>query len=230
MSTPSNADTFLMGGGTKSAFSKTDPVGATVTGTVVSTEIRQQTDMETGKPLEWENGDPRMQLVVVVQTDTRDDEDDDGRRAIYVKGSKSVGSKSVHDAVRAAVQAAGAKGLEPGGTLTMAYIGDEPSKTRGFNDRKLWAAQYKVPDAAAASGDFLGAVGGQPTAPTTPPVSAPAPAPVSAPAPTPAAAPAPAGDTPLAKAKALAALGMTAEQIAPQLGLDPTVVATLIAA
>ena len=55
-------------------------------------------------------------------------------------------------------------------------------------------------------------------------------------APTPAQPPAPAqpvanaADTPAAKAKSLAALGLTAEQIAPQLGLDPTVVAMLIAA
>ncbi len=82
------------------------------------------------------------------------------------------------------------------------------------------------------SAGFLGTIGGQPTAPVTPPLSVPAAQPVSAPAPAPVAAPpaaAPAA-TPASTAKSLAALGMTAEQIAPQLGLDVNVVAMLIAA
>jgi hypothetical protein len=239
MSTTPSPDDFLLGGSSgKSAFGKDDPIGTTVSGVIIAHEVRQQTDMETGSPMEWDNGDPRMQLVVSLQTDQRiaGEPDDDGIRAIYVKGSKAPGSRSLHDAVRAAVQGAGAKGIEPGGTLTVQLVGTEPSKTRGFNDRKLWAAAYKAPDHAAATGGFLGTVGGQP-APYTAPVSAPAPAPVSAPvplapvpvAPAPVAAAAPAA-TPAQTAKSLAALGMTAEQIAPQLGLDVNVVAMLIAA
>lgn len=215
---------FLMGGGGASA--KFENIGDTVTGTIVSTAVRQQTDMATGAPLVWDNGDPRMQLVVSLQTDIRDDTDDDGVRAIYVKGSKAPGSKSLHDAVRAAVQDAHAKGLEPGGTLTVSYIGTEPAKTRGFNDRKLWAARYTAPDHAATTGGYLGTgqVGGQPTAPAAPPVSAPAPQPASAPAP---AAPAtPAGEPLADKVRQLIALSLTDEQIAGATGLDPTVIQT----
>jgi hypothetical protein len=223
-STPT-ADDFLMGGGSgKSAFGKDDPIGTTVTGTIVDTQVRQQTDMEDGKPLTWDNGDPRMQLVVTLQTDQRTDPDDDGVRAIYVKGSKALGSKSLHDAVRAAVQTAKADGLKPGGTLTVQLVGTEPSKTRGFNDRKLWAAAYTPPDPAAASAGFLG-IGGQPVQQPAPP-SQPAPAPVSAPTPI-APATAPAAD-PLAQIKALAAIGLTPERIAGQLGLDPAAVAIAI--
>ncbi|GAB2457752.1 hypothetical protein [Xylanimonas ulmi] len=63
-------------------------------------------------------------------------------------------------------------------------------------------------------------VGGQP-APAVAPVSAPAPQPVSAPAP----APAPAADDPVAKIRQLISLGLSDEQIAAPMGLDPTVVA-----
>lgn len=150
------AEQFLLGGGNSAAFGKDDPVGTTVTGTIVSTEVRQQTDIASGAPLTWDNGDPRMQLVVTIQTSQRNGDDDDGQRAIYVKGSKKPGSRSLHDAVATAVRQAGAKGIEPGGTLTVKFVGTEPSATRGFNDRKLWEATYVKPDAAAATGGFLG--------------------------------------------------------------------------
>ena len=223
-----DASDFLMGGGSASAFAKDDPVGTTVTGKIVSTEVRQQTDIEKGTPLTWDNGDPRMQLVVTLATDLRTDGDDDGQRAIYVKGSKAVGSKSLHDAVRAAVQDAGAKGLEPGGTLTVQFIGTEPSKTRGFNDRKLWAAKYVAPDKAAETGGFLGTTDTTQAAPSGPPEfyqptqQAPA-------ASTPTPAPAPAGESPAVKAKQLAALGVGHDVIAAQLGVDISIVPALLA-
>lgn len=232
MSSPApTADEFLLGGSSgKSAFAKDDPIGTTVSGTILDTQVRQQTKLEDGTPLVWENGDPRMQLVVTLQTNQRipGEPDDDGIRAVYIKGSKAPGSKSLHDAVRSAVQAAGADGLKAGGVLTVQLIGTEPSKTRGYNDRKLWAAAYTAPDPVAVSAGFLGTgqVGGQP-APAAAPVSAPAPQPRSAPAPAPAA---PAAGNPAAQAKALAAIGWTAEQIGPQLGLEPSVVAILLAA
>ena len=170
------ADNFLTGGGVPSAFGKDDPTGTTVTGTVCepAPTVKQQTDIRDGHPLTWDNGDPKMQLVVTIQTDLRDPQitDDDGRRALYVKGSTKAGCKSMHDAVATAVRAAGAKGLAVGGRLTVQLVGTEPSQTRGFSDRKLWAASYAAPDASAVTGGFLGT-----SAPVAP---AAAPAPVAA--------------------------------------------------
>lgn len=153
-----NTDDFLFGSGSPSAFGKDDPVGKTVTGQIISTDVRQQTDIRDGSPLTWDNGDAKMQLVVMLQTSERSTEieDDDGQRAIYVKGSKKAGSQSLHDAVATAVRRSGAKGLEPGGTLAMTFTGTEPSQTRGFNDRKLWSASYTPPDQSAQTGDYLG--------------------------------------------------------------------------
>ncbi len=149
------ADEFLFGGGVPSAFGKDDPIGKTVTGQILSTQVKQQTDLQTGKPETWDNGDPKMQLVVTIQTALRDPQvtDDDGRRSLYIKGSKKAGSQSPHDAVVTAVRNAGARSLEVGGTLTMRLVGTEPSSTRGFNDRKLYEAQYVAPN---PSGGFLG--------------------------------------------------------------------------
>lgn len=153
--TADQANDFLLGGGGKSvAF---DNVGDSVTGIIESTEVRQQTDIQHGTPLTWDNGDPKMQLVVTLQTALRDPsiDNDDGKRNVYIKGSKKAGTRSTHDAVATAVRAAGAAGLEVGGTLTLTYAGTEPSSTRGFSDRKLWSATYTPPAAQAAS-EFLG--------------------------------------------------------------------------
>lgn len=179
-----SADAFLLGGGGKSA--SFENVGDSITGTVVSTEVRQQTDL-SGNPRTWDDGNPIMQLVVKLQTTQRDDQDDDGIRSVYVKGSKKAGSRSLHDAVATAVRAAGAKGLEEGGTLTVTHDGTEPSSTRGFNDRKLYTAQYVAPDHAAQSGGFLGtapqqAQPQQQAAPAAQPQQTAAPAPAALPA------------------------------------------------
>lgn len=159
MNSQPDANTFLLGGGGKSA--SFPQVGSSVTGLVASPpETRQQTDM-SGNPLTWDNGDPRWQLVVPLQTEDRDDPDDDGIRNLYVKGSKDPKSQSLHAAVAAAVVAAGAKGLEIGGRLTVTYVADGVASTRGFNPPKKYEAQYQRPDTSQASGEFLGTSEGQ---------------------------------------------------------------------
>lgn len=174
MTQQQTAEQFLLGGGGKSA--KFETVGATVTGKIAaSPQVRQQTDISSGAALTWDNGDPKMQLVVQLQTTERIDDEDDGMRNLYVKGSKDPASKSMHAAVAAAVQNAGAKGLEVGGTLTVKYVGDGVSKTRGFNPPKQYEATYQAPDAS----EFLGGGTTQQAAPAMA-----TPAPVS-PGPTP---------------------------------------------
>ncbi|GII84577.1 hypothetical protein Ssi03_25670 [Sphaerisporangium siamense] len=177
---------FLMGGGIPSA--KFETIGTTVSGPITEQpKVDQQTDIDTGKPLFWDDGRPRQQLVVTVQTDLRDPaiEDDDGLRRFYIKFK-------MQDAVREAVRKARSKGLEIGGVLSITYVADDEAKTRGKNPAKLYSAVYTPPSAAQAN-DFLN--GGQPApaAPQAPqqyaPPAAP-PAPQAAPAPAPAAAPA----------------------------------------
>ena len=172
-------DSFLLGGGGSSA--KFENVGDTVTGTILSAEVKDQTDLATGAILKWDNGDTRKQLVVRLQTTQRDDEDDDGVRALYVKGSKKAGSHSLHDAVASAVRLAGAKSLEVGGTLTVTYTGEEPSATRGFNPRKLYSASYVAPTAATAALICSKEAPGAPPSSSAPVCTGRSPASVSAP-------------------------------------------------
>ncbi|TDE20855.1 hypothetical protein E1295_47015, partial [Nonomuraea mesophila] len=153
-----DANDFLMGGGIPSGHAVFDkaPHGTALTGTVTATPtVEQQRDLDTGKLKFWDSdGKPMMQLVVTLQTDLRDPEmhDDSGLRKLYVKGNMLA-------AIRTAVRAAGAKGLEPGGTLTVTYVSDGEQKKAGKNPPKIYTAVYVAPAAAAANAFVQG---GQP--------------------------------------------------------------------
>lgn len=123
-----------------------DTIGDTVTGRVTNLEEVQQTDLNTGQPAFWDNGQPKMMYRAELQTQLRDDDDDDGTRSIYLKGSKKPEAQSSLSAVLQAVRTAtGKAALAVGGTLTLTYIGDGVAKQRGHNAPKLYAAQYVAP-------------------------------------------------------------------------------------
>lgn len=155
--TPPTMEDFLLGGGEsrkgRSLSFKT--IGTTHTGTITAApEVRQQRDPDDGSLKTWDNGDPVWQIVVPIQTTLRsaEVEDDDGMRYLYVSGSKKPESRSMHVAVADAVRAAGAKGLEVGGQLTITYTADGPKKPGASvvrNAPKQYQASY-VPAANAA--------------------------------------------------------------------------------
>lgn len=131
-------DQILMGGGGAPSF-KFDAIGATVKGIVTDRASAQQRDIKTGTPMTYDDGNPRMQLVITVQTELRDAEieDDDGQRRIFAKGAMLV-------AIRDAVKKAGLKTLSVGDELAVRYTGDGVAKTRGFNPPKEYVAQVKA--------------------------------------------------------------------------------------
>lgn len=73
----------LAGGG---QYIKWDEVGqgAVVSGTVVSVTMRQARKFESTDLDFWDDGTPKMQAVIEIQTEQRTDADDDGRRGIVV--------------------------------------------------------------------------------------------------------------------------------------------------
>lgn len=85
-STPSFADIFNSTGGTRAAFNKDSQPGATVTGTLAGEpDVRQATDFQTKQPAFFlKSGKPKFEVVFDLQTDLRDDQDDDGRRSVWV--------------------------------------------------------------------------------------------------------------------------------------------------
>lgn len=138
---------FLSSGGAPAA--KFPTPGTTIKGTVESAVVSQQTDID-GSLKTWDDGNPRMQIVVTLATDERDDtiENDDGSRRVFVKGQMLTAFKD-------ALRTAGAKAPEVGGTLAIQYKEDGEQKRAGFNAPKIYVAQYKGPEAATVSVDEL---------------------------------------------------------------------------
>lgn len=205
-------DTFELGGEGGNSFSfgpQGAQPGASITGTVVDMKEVQRIGFDSKKPEFWDNGDPKMQFRVTLQTTLRDQNipNDDGKRDLYLDGRKRVnddGTKSricaVLDAVRAAT---GSTALQRGGTLTVTWISG-----MGFSgDPRNYTAQYVPP---AMSLDGAAPAQAQPAA-VQQPVAQQAPA-VQVQQPAAAAAP--------------AAGGPTAEQVAAvrAAGLDPATV------
>lgn len=157
MGIDSSVGDFLKGGGAR-AF-PFDKRGDTVEGEIVSAKLRQQTSLDTGKPMTWDNGEPRMMLVVVLATSLRDDAEDDGERSIYFRGGnyqvKDGKGASSLTALRDAIKRTGAKDMEEGGWLSCTYSGDGPSK-KGFNAPKLYTCEYKPPAGRVSVDEMLG--------------------------------------------------------------------------
>ena len=136
MADQQDPNAFLMGGGARSASFKEH--GDRVWGTVMSAEMRQQTDFKSGKPLVWDDGSPRMQVVISLLTELHEDDEDDGLRAVYVKGA-------LQQAVRSALVKAGVRGVEDGGKLLVQYTGDAEPAGPGLSGAKLYFAKYEPP-------------------------------------------------------------------------------------
>jgi len=171
--TINDEDEFFSGGGIK--YFGFPIVGTTISGTVCDKMVtRQQTDMKTKEPLTWPDGNPRLVLVIPLQTTLADPqvEDDDGKRTIWV--AKPGG---MYAAIMDAVKTAGATAPKLGGQITLQYIGDGEKTNPGLNAPKIFRAHYVPPSDAffAANGNGAQQVpaANQPWPPTPVPAAAP---------------------------------------------------------
>lgn len=198
-----DANDWLMSGGTKSAsFNGQPPI--TWAGQVLTEPVLvQKRDFDSGEPLVWQDGRPRQMLQVNIQTNEQDpsDPEDDGSRALYLEFRKA-------QAVKDAVKRAGAKGIQPGGYLSLTYVSDDHAARKGKgNPPKNFTAEYRAPDPLAVAqqggqqapgadpwsvgppgGGQWQTQGNPPVQPMAPPPAAQPAAPVAAPAPAPATA------------------------------------------
>ena len=132
----SDVNDFLMGGGGRSAEFKEE--GSGVQGTIIKTQMRQQTDFESGELLFWNDGNPRMQAVITLETEYQDDDEDDGLRNVYCKGQ-------MQQALAKAVRAAGEKGIANGGTLAIQWATTAEPARRGLSGAKQYQVWYWPP-------------------------------------------------------------------------------------
>lgn len=138
---------------------KPEAIGDKISGKIIKIERKQQTDMISGEPLEWNDGSPRMQTIVQLQTDLRDDADDDGVRSLWLKGGKNfeAAEGKGHSGEVALVEAAkkaGVKTIEEGSDLTTILSGFAKPTSRGFQAAKLYAMRLE-PAVSSVSVDDL---------------------------------------------------------------------------
>lgn len=144
---------FDQGGGT--SFSFNNP-GDVVQGVVQSVKVTQATKFDsvnwkpTNEPDVWPSGDPKMQVIVTLQTDLRTSEDDDGLRNVYATMTSAVGT--LFRAIKDAIKAAGARDIEEGAWLQCWLAGFDPNSKNQRNPKKLYGANYQRP-APGAFGD-----------------------------------------------------------------------------
>ena len=124
-----------------------------------SAEPRQQTSLEDGKPLFWDDGKPRMMAVITLQTTLHDDDDDDGLRTIYAKGGRFEIAEgegtSMKDAIAQAMRDAKSKTLERGDELAVGFTGRSKAR-KGFQAAKLYAASFRKGTKPVSADDLFG--------------------------------------------------------------------------
>jgi hypothetical protein len=155
------------GGGAPSFYF--DQPGAQVVGTIADMQVRQQTQIGTNAPLFFDDGTPRMQLEVTLQTQLsgwqgvkpdkipthnvngqdvpKPPSEDDGKRRIYVR-------YKLKDALDKALAAAGKKAPAIGDQLAVRWSASE-TNPMGGNPIKLYEAVIKQ-GAPAADAFFAG--------------------------------------------------------------------------
>ncbi|MDK6349837.1 hypothetical protein [Bifidobacterium scardovii] len=111
---------LLAGNSAKAFFGANSQPGDTVTGVIEKIEPTQVNDFQTKQPAYWNDGRPKEQIHIIIQTQLRDPsvDDGDGRRSLWVKGW-GIQLKAFRDAC----QQAGVKIPKPGDTITETYIG-----------------------------------------------------------------------------------------------------------
>lgn len=155
------------------------PIGTSYTGTLVANLGSSQiTNYETKEAEFWPNGDPKMQILADIQTDARDDEDDDGIRRIYFKGQ-------MRTALEQEIREKKTGRFGVGTRITVTLVDLKAPKTVGYNPQNIFRVDLGpeiFPYVADAQVSVDNALGGA-TAETQAPVAQPAAAVAATPAP-----------------------------------------------
>lgn len=126
-------------------------IGDSIEGLIVRAGREQMRDFDTGALMEWDNGEPRLESVVVIASDLRRDDivDDTGERALHLRGGKpeiAKGSGSIGEtALKNAMRESGLR-VEPGMYCKAEITGMAKPTGRGRNPSKLWTITLSKPE------------------------------------------------------------------------------------
>jgi hypothetical protein len=125
---------------------KPESFGDAVVGRIITLKERAQTEPGTGKVVTFNDGSPRMQLVVTVRPDDGSDD-----VTLYAKGGKFTAAQGNGQAMRTAIESAardsGADSIAEGARLGIAFTGLSEAKP-GLSPAKLFTAQYEAPSSS----------------------------------------------------------------------------------
>lgn len=141
----SEADQFLSGGAPAQKFPQ---VGSRWGGTILSWEMGQQSDLTTGELKFWDDGKPKMQLILTMQGeptgftyewngrsfDKKQLPDDDGVRRLFVKGN-------MQSAIGKAMRDARAR-TEVGAYVEVVRASDIAPSKKGYSPTQTFKAQW----------------------------------------------------------------------------------------
>lgn len=122
---------LLAGESVPSISFKDAKVGESFTGTITALETAPVRNYETGEPEFWDDGNPKLQIVVTLDTEYGDGAEDNGKRKVYLFGQKLAAAKQ-------ALKDADMKKMELGTKFTITYSGTKPSSNKKYNDVKLY--------------------------------------------------------------------------------------------
>jgi hypothetical protein len=154
-----SVDDLLTSGGSKSLSFKDVKVGEGFTGVITHTRAIQVRNYEDPTKLEfWDDGKPKMQIEVTLDTDYADpsDEDDIGERRVFLFGQKLT-------ALKEELKKKGLTKLETGSTFKITLAGTKPSKNPRYNDVKIYGIEV-TPATSNAAVDALLSAGATPVA------------------------------------------------------------------
>ena len=141
------------------AIGKEAPAGTSATGEITFAERRQVTDFQTGKPETWDDGNPKEQLKLIIDTGQPDPENDGTtERAVYIKlwGAQKA-------ALIEALKTAGVKQIDTGGRFTITFTGEGEAPRAGFSKPKIYTYQYQAPTQSVSLGDQVNTTTGEVT-------------------------------------------------------------------
>lgn len=143
-------NSLLAGKSVPSISFKDASVGDAFTGVITGLETSQVRNYEDSTKLEfWDDGSPKLQVVVTLATEYGDGQEDDGERKLYLFGQKLTAAKT-------ALKEAGLDKLELGTNLTITYSGTKPSSNKKYNDVKLYKIDLKKGTSNPAVDTLLG--------------------------------------------------------------------------
>lgn len=114
----------------------------------------------TNQPDYWNDGSPKLQVLVTIDTGMRDPtvEDDDGRRTVYIKGWGGQRRAWIDAIRRAGIRKASE--IKPGDRFTAKFVGYDPQSKNPKNPAKMY--EYTIDHASPIDQ----AMGTQPATPT----------------------------------------------------------------